>query len=153
MEEINIMKELKIIHQLIGKNLFDIHNKKKLSTPPSPLQMDILSILIEEKEDIFLKTIQERLHISKAAISDAIEKMEKKGFIEKQNYKEDGRKNKLVVLKKGKDIYKELLENKEKMNQKMMVGISEEEMNTFQITLKKIEKNLRKEGNMDDKTI
>ena len=147
MEDKNILSEIKKLQHAIGRKLFEMHSANSKQIHPSPLQMEIISFLLKkENENIFLKDLQEEFKISKAAISDAVDKMAKKGFLEKAPFKEDARKTKLNLREKGKDIYLELEGNVQKINEEVLKGISKKELEEFCRISHKIEMNLEKEG-------
>lgn len=147
MEEFNVLFEIKKIHQLIGKRLFERYHKEKCLGYPSPLQMEIIDILIKrEEEEVYIKNIRKDLGISKAATSDAIEKMLKKNYIEKQECSSDGRKAKIILKEEGKKMFLALKDDIDEMNQEMKVNISLKELECFTKICHKIEKNLEKEG-------
>ena len=142
-----VLFEIKKIHQLIGKRLFERHHKEKSLGYPSPLQMEIIDILLKrEEEEVYIKNIWEDLGISKAATSDAIEKMLKKNYIEKQECSSDGRKTKIILKDEGKKMFLSLKDDIYKMNQEMIENISLEELECFIKICHKMEKNLEKEG-------
>ena len=138
--------EIKKMHQLMGKRLFEMHQEKNASGYPSPLQMEIIEFLLKNREDVFLKNIQEYLHISKAAVSDVIDKMEKKGFIRKEVCSTDARKTKLILLDEGKNVFQKLKENISRLNEEMIDGLTEEELKEYIRITQIIEMNLEKEG-------
>jgi len=147
MEEENIISEIKQMHHAIGRRLFEMHNQEKSKIHPSPLQTEIICFLLKkEGKDVILKDLQEELKISKAAISDAIDKMVKKGFIEKQVFEKDARKTKLILLKEGKEVFSKLEGNMKKMNEEIQKGLSEKDLEDFFRISHKIEMNLEKEG-------
>lgn len=145
----NIILEVKKLNLAIGKYLFETHSRKNIKIPPSPLQTEILSILLQSKKALYIKDIQKRLLISKAAVAEAIDKMERKGYIKKEPCKSDLRKIEIKLLDEGKTTYIALNKNIKKVNEVLLENISQKEMEDFLGIIHKIEKNIRKKENND----
>ena len=87
--------------------------------------------------------------ISKAAVAEAIDKMERKGYIKKEPCKSDLRKIEIKLLDEGKKTYIALNNNIKKVNEVLLENISQKEMEDFLGIIHKIEKNIRKKENND----
>lgn len=144
--DIDLLTEIKNLHTCMIKKIFGMkkeHNCKH----PRPLQIAILEYLrLNSDKDIHQKDLEEKFKISKAAISDVLNTMEKKDMISRITSEVDARKKKIVLTDNSKEIQQELLENQNKANKEMLEGISEEEIKNFLKTIEKIKANLRKEG-------
>ena len=149
MKDENILFEIKKLHLAIGRRLFSLHQDGGTDLCPSPLQMEVLSILLNRGDaPVFLKDIQEELGISKAAISDVIWKMEKKGFIEKKSFDGDGRKIQILLLENGRKAYAILEENATCVRKEMIEGVSSKDLDVFLKVSKKFQSNLEKEDEL-----
>lgn len=144
--EINVIQELKRANVCIGKKLFEFSKDNPVMKYPSPLQIGIIEILICKKDEIvYQKDLQEKLDISKAAISDVIQSMEKKGMIERIPSSIDGRKNRILLTDYGYELFQELNDHLIEFNQKLLKDIQDEELEVFLNVLHKIKNNIRKE--------
>ncbi len=147
MEEIDILYEVKSLDLSIKRRLFELHQEENLRICPSPLQMRILKFLSHsEKNPVFLKDLQEHFEISKAAISDVIDKMQKKGFLEKSAYEKDGRKVQILLLDLGREMLSSLEENARCVREEIIKDISPSELELFLSISHKMQENLKKEG-------
>ena len=98
-----------------------------------------------DKEYIYQKDIEEALNLSKATVSDVLNRMEKNGLIER-NTNPNYTRSKMIVLSKDT---KELFENNKKrlqeLEKKAKKDITQEELEIFSNILNKMIKNFEKE--------
>lgn len=142
----NIVSEIKHLNQAVARRVFEVHSEENMNCHPSPLQLDVISILLKrEGEDVSLRDLQDELKISKAAVSDVIDKMEKKHIILKIPSTQDGRKMRVILLKEGKELFLSLEKNFKRINEEAVVGLTDDEINEFLFLSQKIIHNLRKE--------
>lgn len=145
--DVNIIKELKQFDILIGKQIFEMNKENVLTKHPSPLQISVIKILLaHENEDISQNDLKDDLHISKAAMSEVLQVMEKKGMIKRIQSSTDARKNKIILSDEGRSTFEEIEKDMIMFNAKVTRNISSEEINLFIQTLKKMKENIRKEG-------
>ena len=104
----NIINEIKQVDIAIGKKIFEMNNNNILTKHPSPLQMGIIEILINNNGITDQNTLTKELHISKAAISSGLQSMEKKGLIERIPSSKDARKNNIILSQQGMNTFKEI---------------------------------------------
>lgn len=144
--EINLIEQIKSLNQSVIKKLFSI--KKSTCNPirPRPLQMAILEYLIEHSdEEICQKDLESSFKISKSAISDALNSMEKNNFIERNASKTDARRNIIIPTKESLDMHKDLIKDIKEVNEELLNCLTEEEVNEFLRITEKL-KNYMKEG-------
>ena len=141
----NMIEEVKSLNLLICKYLHEKTKENNLSKYPSPLQLGIAKYLYEKQEDtVYQKDLQEFFHISKAAISEGIQSMEKKGLIQRIPSKIDARKNKIELTEMGKECLMEIEKIKEEANKEILKEFKEEEMENFIKTIHKMKKIIEK---------
>ena len=146
----NMIEEVKSLNLVICKYLQEKTKENNLSKYPSPLQLGIAKYLYEKQEDtVYQKDLQEFFHISKAAISEGIQSMEKKGLIQRIPSKIDARKNKIELTKIGKESLMEMEKIKEEENKEILKELSKEEIEKFMKTIQKIKKIIEKRENHD----
>lgn len=142
----NLANEIKNLNTAIIKRLFSMDKKSLNKNHPSPLQIQIITILEENKDkDIYQKDLEKELNVSKAAISGVIKTMEKKGIVERIHSSTDARKNKIVLSQQSLEIYQEKLKQIKTLNEELISGISDSELLQFKKTLNKMKENLKKE--------
>lgn len=147
--EVNIIKEIKSLNTCLIKSFFASKDFSK-ERHPRPLQAEIINYLSKNQDKvIYQKDIEENLNISKSAISEVLNSMEKNGFIEKVNDEVDARRKRVILTKDTLIEHEEIREKINKFNKELTKGITDEELNTFISVVDKLKKNMRKEkGNV-----
>lgn len=144
--DIDLLAEIKNLHTCMIKKIFCMkkdHNCKH----PRPLQIAILEYLrFNQDKDIYQKDLEIQFGISKAAISDVLNTMEKKDMISRITSDVDARKKKIVLTDYSKEMQQELVDNQLIANKELLEGISKEELENFLKTIEKIKANIKKEG-------
>ena len=142
----NLTDEIKILNMAIIKRLFLLQKKNVESSLPSPLQFRIITFLEENKEkDISQKDLELNLNISKAAISEVLKTMEKKGIVKRIQFLNDARKNKIVLSDKSMKFYQQMINDIQILNEELIYGISKKQLLEFKKVIKIMQKNLKKE--------
>lgn len=109
---------------------------EKLSTfDITPVQYSVLYCLWENDRRS-PKEIAERLKLENSTISGILERMEKKGLIERSISKEDRRFIQVLLTKKGASLEKDVLNAIEEVNNEVMSIFSKEEAETLKSHLK-----------------
>ncbi len=101
----------------------------------TPIQYAVLYCLWENDKRS-PKEIAERLKLENSTISGILERMEKKGLIEKNISKEDRRFIQVQLTKKGADLEKDVLNAVEEVNGDVLSVFSQEERSTLKSYLR-----------------
>ena len=99
----------------------------KLTMP----QFVLLFKISEEKEEVTLKDMVEKLGKDKSAILRMIDLLEKKELVRRAVDQNDRRKNQLLVTKKGERLIAEFREIESELNSELLEGLSDADMETF----------------------
>ena len=99
----------------------------KLTMP----QFVLLFTISEEKEEVILKDMAEKLGKDKSAILRMIDLLEKKELVRRVVDQNDRRKNQLLITKKGERLIAEFREVETALNFELLEGLSETDMQTF----------------------
>ena len=99
----------------------------KLTMP----QFVLLFKISEEKEEVTLKDMAEKLGKDKSAILRMIDLLEKKELVRRAVDQNDRRKNQLLVTKKGERLIAEFREIESELNSELLEGLSDADMETF----------------------
>ena len=143
----NIIDEIKKLEIVISKKLFKVAKDQEIKNPPSPLQARILKYLIDHINEIVCqKNLEEKLHVSKATISEAICAMEKNRIIKRVSLPEDGRAKRILLTDTSLERLHELEKNFLAINEKLIKGINDQELAHFLNILNKMQKNVNEEG-------
>ena len=144
---LDIIGELKKLDVTIAQKLFKEAKNLDIKRPPSPLQARILKYLLENKKEVICqKDLENNLKVSKATISEVLLAMEKSGVIERIAIPSDARAKKVVLTHSSLKRFHELEKNFNAINDKLVDGLSEEELAQFLNILKKMQDNMKEEG-------
>lgn len=145
--EVDLLHEIKSLNTLMVKRLFSMKKESENKIHPKPLQFGILEFLSENKDkDIYQRDLEQEFKISKAAISGVLNTMEKHDMILRIQSKDDARKNKIVLSESSEEHHQEFLYNRKRLNQELLEGVSEEELEQFLEVVEKFKKNMKREG-------
>ncbi len=143
----NVISEIKNLNNCMVKKLFTLGKKEDEKFHPRPLQVEIITYLIENKDKtIYQKDIEEKLKISKAAVSDVLNSMEARGIITKEADVCDARRKRIIISKKAIETHDVMMKRLDSLNDSILDGISEDELNIFYKVIEKLRENMKKEG-------
>ena len=103
----------------------------------------LLGYITRQKEPVFQKDMENIFHLPKSTLADMIQLLEKDELIKKIPVDGDGRKKQIVVTEKGQ---KQILRDEAKIMEVedfMIDGISQEEMDIVVKVLDKLQQNVR----------
>ncbi len=107
------------------------------------MHMWIIGFVQERQEqgiDTFQKDIENEFSINRSTTSEMLKLMCKKGMIERVPVDYDARLKKIILTKQSCDFNKQLDQTMKDIHQKLVIGLTEEEIQTFiKITDKIIE--------------
>lgn len=143
----NVIEEIKKLDVKIAKRLFKDAKKEGIKRPPSPLQARILKYILEQKSEVICqKDLENYLKISKATISEVLVTMEKKEIIKRVSMPNDARAKRIVLTNTSLERFQELEKNFSDINEKLIEGISDDELARFLNILNKMQQNMKEEG-------
>ena len=94
-------------------------------------QFVLLFTITEEKEEVILKDMAEKLGKDKSSILRMIDLLEKKELLRRAVDQNDRRKNQLLVTKKGERLIAEFRNVELELNMELLEGLSDADMQTF----------------------
>lgn len=142
--EKNIANELKKLDIEMGRKLFSIAKENKIQMPPSPLQGRIIDfLLINKGKDICQKDLEDTLDVSKATVSATLRTMESTGIIKRATSKKDARSKKIILTKKSEKVHQEMSQIFEKLNNELVNGFSNEEIERLFYLIDKLRHNIQ----------
>ena len=95
-----------------------------------------------QREDVFQKDIERDFHIARSTVTSLVKQMEGKGYIARVGVERDSRLKKIILLEKGEDLYDRITDNISNLEERMVQGIPEEELEQFLQAALKILDNL-----------
>ena len=103
-------------------------------------------ILVRSLENpVYQKDLEKEFKVSKSTVTEILQLMERKGFIERKSSKRDGRMKRILPTEKAITIQREVMENIRTVEEKLRAGVTEEDYKTCLKVLKKMSENLAKE--------
>ena len=143
----NVISEIKNLNNCMVKKLFTLGKKEDEKFHPRPLQVEIITYLIENKDKtIYQKDIEEKLKISKEAVSEEINSKEGRGIITTEADACDARRKRIIISKKAIETHDVMMQRLDSLNDSILDGISEDELNIFYKVIEKLKENMKKEG-------
>ena len=110
---------------------------------PSPTQFRIICYMIEHKdEDIYQKTLETHLGISKSTISDVLNTMEKNKILNRVPDSKDGRIKKIVFNDTAILNHNKAKDEIKQINSLLTNGINKEDLDTFIKVITHMKKNI-----------
>lgn len=135
-----------LIHRELVKNEQQNHHKFSDNRNLSPASSCIIAYLHDRSdEDVFQRDIEREFQVRRSTVSKSLSLLELKGYIERVPVEYDHRLKKIVLTKKAVSVADHLKSGRQQLEQKMLKGISDAELDAFKKTLEKIMKNLNEE--------
>ena len=146
MKDKSILFEIKKFNGLVTKELFT-NECNNISTT----QYLIINYLINNKDkDIYQKDIEKALNLSRATTSGVLGTMEKNGLIKRVSSTIDTRTKVIEIEECANKCFNERKKKIKELEEEALKEISQEEIESFLLTLDKMKKNIRRKY---DKTI
>lgn len=102
----------------------------------------ILAYLFKNQgHDVFQKDIEEAFMVRSSTVSKALKLMEKKELIKRESVEYDARLKKLVLTPKAHELSEYIKDDIKEISQKLINGLTEEQISQFSEILKTIRKN------------
>lgn len=99
---------------------------------------------------VFQRDVEKHMEISRASVTSVLQLLEKNGFIQRESVKDDARLKKIVVTEKGLKADEQIHIMLDQMEESLVKGIPEEEMQIFISVTQKIKNNLEQLENQRD---
>ncbi len=95
-----------------------------------------------KKGNVYAKDIERKFNMRRATVAEILSLMEKNGLIERKANEKDGRLKQIVLTDKSLEIENSIKKEVNKVENNLKKGLTEEEVNEFMKTLKKMSENL-----------
>ncbi|MBB5172526.1 MarR family winged helix-turn-helix transcriptional regulator [Texcoconibacillus texcoconensis] len=116
--------------------------KSKLEPFNLAPEQNLIMMLLWEKDGLTQNQLVEKLAKDKTNIARMASNLEKKGFIKRVHCQDDRRAVKLYLTSRGKELGDEVIPVAEAFNDKVVKGISHEELLELERLLAKIKENV-----------
>lgn len=102
-----------------------------------------IGYLIDNRDkDIFQKDFESHFSIRRSTASNILKTMEQKGLIERISVDTDARLKKIVLTEKAIEIHKKIVKEIEEREERLRVGVTNAELETFFNVMKKLSANM-----------
>ena len=112
----------------------------------TPTQIRIIGYILDNPNvDIYQKDLESKLNLSRATISDVLQRMEKKELIRRDINPQDIRSKKIILGDKAKNFFEEKTKDFIKIENIALKDISKEDIENFKKVLNKMIDNIDSE--------
>lgn len=149
--------QIKDLEISVVRLLFSTVKENKFK-PSTITQARIMDYILEHKnEEVYQKDLEKELNLRRATVSEVLTTMEKRGLIKREKNQNDARSKRIVLSKQNNNYCEEIKDNIAKLEEILTKNISNEELKTFSLVLKKMQDNIKekynKQGGKYDKVI
>ncbi len=131
---------LKNIFQTMEKNL----NKDLETIDLTSTQAHVLIYLYKNKDNVVnQRDIERKFALTNPTVNGILNRLENKNFIKRVVSDIDARNRKIILTDKSISLIKEMQRSAKKMENKMIAGISKEDLAIFYKVIKKIANNVQ----------
>ncbi len=102
-------------------------------------------LFFQEEKDLYQRDLESFFKLRRSTISSLLGTLEKKELIQRCSVPHDARLKKLVLTPQGRQVGSQVHQLFTSLNQQMVRGLSQEELDTMHSILSKIEQNLSSE--------
>ncbi|MBR3269021.1 MAG: MarR family transcriptional regulator [Oscillospiraceae bacterium] len=99
-----------------------------------------------EGEDVYQRVLEKEFGICRSGVSKIVADLEKKQLIERSKVACDDRLKKIVLTERGKALTQRIREDQERLETALTRGFSQEELNTVQQFLNRMQNNITTEN-------
>ena len=138
-----LSKEVAVELNLTGCKLkqFIAAKLRKMEVPLTPEQF-ILIDLLWNQGSMSQQQLADQMQKDKNSVTKLVDALERKGFVVREQNRQDRRSNTLVLTEKAEALKHGAKQKGISILDEMLVGISEEELRSFLVTLHKLNRNM-----------
>lgn len=138
-----LSKEVAVELNLTGCKLkqFIAAKLRRMEVPLTPEQF-ILIDLLWNQGSMSQQQLADQMHKDKNSVTKLVDALERKGFVVREQNRQDRRSNTLVLTEKAEGLKHGAKQKGISILDEMLVGISEEELRSFLVTLGKLNRNM-----------
>lgn len=112
--------------------------------------MQIINYILEHmKENIYQRDLENILNLRRATVSGVLQTMEKNKLIKRITDDNDTRAKKIILCENAKEIFLKSEKKFVELEETIVEGISNEELEVFLDVIKKMKENMKKQNNIE----
>ena len=138
-----LSKEIAVELNLTGCKLkqFIAAKLRQMDVPLTPEQFILIDILWNQGS-MSQQQLADQMQKDKNSVTKLVDALERKGFVVREQNRQDRRSNTLVLTEKAEGLKQGAKQKGISILDEMLIGISEEELRTFLVTLGKLNRNM-----------
>ncbi len=138
-----LSKEVAVELNLTGCKLkqFIAAKLRQMDVPLTPEQF-ILIDLLWNQGSMSQQQLADQMQKDKNSVTKLVDALERKGFVVREQNRQDRRSNTLVLTEKAEGLKPGAKQKGISILDEMLIGISEEELRSFLVTLGKLNRNM-----------
>ncbi len=138
-----LSKEIAVELNLTGCRLkqFIAAKLRQMDVPLTPEQF-ILIDLLWNQGSMSQQQLADQMQKDKNSVTKLVDALERKGFVVREQNRQDRRSNTLVLTEKAEGLKPGAKQKGISILDEMLVGISEDELRSFLVTLHKLNRNM-----------
>ena len=138
-----LSKEIAVELNLTGCKLkqFIAAKLRQMDVPLTPEQF-ILIDLLWNQGSMSQQQLADQMQKDKNSVTKLVDALERKGFVVREQNRQDRRSNTLVLTEKAEGLKQGAKQKGISILDEMLIGISEEELRSFLVTLGKLNRNM-----------
>lgn len=106
----------------------------------------IIRYLYENRDkEIFQKDIEKNFSVGRSTVTNIIKLMEKRGYLCREAVEKDARLKRVLLTEKGIRTHEAIEALIDRMNERTLEGISDEELDIFRSVAEKLKENVRRQ--------
>lgn len=121
---------------------------RQQDVPLTPEQFMLIDLLWNQGE-MSQQELADQMHKDKNSVTRLVDAIERKGFVVRRQNTSDRRSNTLVLTEQAEQLKADAKQKGISILDKMLEGISEDELRTFLTTLRKLSLNMNISGSED----
>lgn len=135
-----LLRELTIaVHRNIGVEL----SEHELGDMKGPQSMALGYLIHASAQDeIYVKDLEKYMKIRKSTASELVSRLEKNGYVKTEKSQKDGRLKRLIVTEEGHEVHDRILQLLQGIDDRLVEGLSKEEVDTFVNLLNRLIQNM-----------
>ena len=142
MDKKKIGAQIRVLANLIGRNLNDINFGDECYNLTGPQTLILAYLYRRQNDDVFQKDIELEFNVRRSSATGVLKCLEANGFIRRESIDRDARLKKIILTKKAYK-HREVLERHIDELEKILVsGLSQQEIDDLIKILGKIKRNL-----------
>ena len=138
-----LSKEIAVELNLTGCKLkqFIAAKLRQMDVPLTPEQF-ILIDLLWNQGSMSQQQLADQMQKDKNSVTKLVDALERKGFVVREQNRQDRRSNTLILTEKAEGLKSGAKQKGISILDEMLIGISEEELRSFLVTLGKLNRNM-----------